>query len=130
MNFEADDRDFQREFHCPNPRWELQRWINRRADDDRADIVKEVSHYLKETRRFQCIDDHLFRTVQISRVLLQDLGQEISEEVVREIAEEAVQDPSLFPCSVSPAGSPLAEALAEEEADAPTTGAEDDRRWQ
>ena len=92
MNFEADGREFQRELHSPNPRWEFQRWINRRADDDRAAIVKEVSHYLEEKNRFQRIDDHLFRTVQISRLLLQDPVQEIPVEVVRETAEEAVQE--------------------------------------
>ena len=104
---------------------------SRRANDDRAAIVKGVSQYLEETRRFQRIDDHLFRTAHISRFLLRDLVQEISEKVVREIAEETFQDTSLFPCPDSPAGGVPTEAMAVETVDAPTsTGVEEDRQWQ
>ena len=81
MNWEVDAQDFH-----------FQRWLNRRSEDDCAAILKEVAHWLAETRRFQLIDDRLFRSVQRARVVYYAIIEEITQEAVREIAEEAVQE--------------------------------------
>ena len=81
MSCEMDARDFQ-----------FQRWINRRSEDDCAAILREVAHWLEETRRFQLIDDQLFRSVQRARVVYYEIVDEIAQEVVHEVAEEAVQE--------------------------------------
>ena len=81
MNWEVEPQDFQ-----------FQRWLNRRSEDDRAAILNEVTHWLAETRRFQLIDDQLFRSVQRARVVYYEIIQEIALEIMCEVAEEAKQE--------------------------------------
>ena len=97
MTSASEDEDsFQRGQYAITPKVAWEQWIRRREQDVISAIEADVAEFLSETRRFQQLDDGLFRSVQVARLVRTELLVEVVEEATRQVAEEAISSPPAF----------------------------------